>query len=67
MLEPSTQTKQSSEGAVRMIIGKAESQELDTRGLAVNTTSASSLFFLAFLYFTVPWEAKPGAIAEIYT
>jgi hypothetical protein len=45
-------------------------QETDRGGLQLNTTPAASLFYLAFLYYTVSWEAKPKAIrniAEIYT
>lgn len=42
---------------------KMQSQKLDMEGLLVNTTVAAAssleLLFLAFVYFTVPWEAKP--------
>jgi hypothetical protein len=49
---------------------KLQRQELYLGGLPGNTAAASSLFFIAFLYSTVLWEAKPQikeTIAEIYT
>lgn len=56
--------KQSSRQEWRLMIGKAERRYRDKRyiqkGYPVNI-AAPSLFLIAFLYPTVPWEAKPQA------
>lgn len=49
--------ERSFKGGVRI----EDRKETDIGGLKVNTAPAASLLFLAFLYFTVPGEAKPQA------
>lgn len=58
-------SRTASEGAVRIKDRKGrkkmQRQEIYLEGLPVNTGTALSLFFIAFLYPTVLWEAKPQA------
>jgi hypothetical protein len=54
---PKVQSQAALEGVVRMIIKKdrkkTQRKELELGRLQVNTTSTSSLFFLALLYLSV--------------